>query len=304
MRVVDDDHQRRGGREVGAQAVQTVVARPSRVLTGRRDRSVPDANRSCRRDRQAAQLLGGKRRPKQLRDDAEGVIALEFASPTAEDPRSGRRRSGRQHIEEDRLTDPRRALDQDQPTALLAQARHERCECQGAIAAIVRVDRARQLAKPRVTAKLTRLRGGKLKLAWNARAIPGQRLRLLDRAPGTTTVVQRLTARHRGSVTFRPAATLARGKHTIEADVFENGRPRAQLTVLRYKLTSPVRPGAVTHPVAKRTSSGLSITWAKAPRATDYLVTVTSGTQTIAATDTRRTSLLIPSAPLGALTVR
>ena len=126
MRVVDDDHQRRGGREAGTQAVQTVVARPSRVLTGRRDRSVPDANRSCRRNRQPAQLLGGERRPKQLGDDAEGVITLEFAAPTAEDPRSGRRRSGRQHIEEDRLTDPRRALDQDQPTALLAQARYER----------------------------------------------------------------------------------------------------------------------------------------------------------------------------------
>jgi len=171
-------------------------------------------------------------------------------------------------------------------------------------AAVVRLDRARQLAKPHVAAKLTRVRGGKLKLAWNARAIVGQRLRLLDRATGSTTVVQRLTARHRGTVTFRPARSLARGKHTIEADVFENGRPRARLTVLRYKLAAPVRPGAVTHPVAKRTSSGLSITWAKAPRATDSLVTVTSGTQTIAATDTRRTSLLIPSAPLGALTVR
>ena len=171
-------------------------------------------------------------------------------------------------------------------------------------AAIVRVDRARQLAKPRVTAKLTRLRGGKLKLAWNARAIPGQRLRLLDRTPATTTVVQRLTARHRGSVTFRPAATLTRGKHTIEADVFQNGRPRAQLTVLRYTPAAPSRPAAVTHAAARRTSSGLSVTWSKAVRATDYLVTVTSGTETIAATDTRRTSLLITSPPLGALTVR
>ena len=170
--------------------------------------------------------------------------------------------------------------------------------------AIVRVDRAHQLAKPHVTAKLTRVRGGTLKLAWNARAIRGQRLRLLDRTPGSTTVVQRLTARHRGTVTLHPATSLTRGKHTIEADVFENGRPRAQLTVLRYKPAAPSRPAAVTHAAARRTSSGLSITWSKAARAAGYLVTVTSGTQTIAATDTHRTSLLIPSAPSGALTVR
>jgi hypothetical protein len=170
--------------------------------------------------------------------------------------------------------------------------------------AIVRLDRARQLAKPRVTAKLTRLRGGKLKAAWSARAIPGQRLRLLDRAPGRTTVIQRLTARHRGSITFRPGFSITRGKHTIEADVFENGRPRAQLTVLRYTPAVLSRPATVTHATARRTSSGLSITWSKAARATDYLVTVTSGTETIAATDTRRTSLLITSPPLGALTVR
>ena len=154
MRVVDDDHQRRGGREAGTQAVQTVVARPRRVLTGRRDRSVSDANRSCRRDRQAAQLLGGERRPKQLRDDAEGVITLEFTSPAAEDPRSGRHRSGRQRVEKDGLSDPGRALDQRQSAALFAQARHERLKARQFLLALQQGSTSPKRSLPRFHADL------------------------------------------------------------------------------------------------------------------------------------------------------
>ncbi len=170
--------------------------------------------------------------------------------------------------------------------------------------AVVRIDRARPLAKPRVRVRLTRLRGGKVRLTWNARAIPGQKLRLLDRVPGSTDVVQKLTARHSGSLVFRPATSLASAKHTIEADVFQNGRPRAQLTVLRYKVAVSARPGSVSHPSARRTPSGLSISWSKAPRAVSYLVAVVHGTERIAAGETGRTSLIAGSVPAGALTVR
>jgi len=124
--VVDDDHQRRGRREPGAQGVQAVVDRSSRVFAGRRDRSIADPDRGCRRNWQASQLLGGERWPEQLRYDSEGVIALELASATAEDPRSCRRRLGRQRVEQDSLTDPGRALDQHQRAPMLAQAHHER----------------------------------------------------------------------------------------------------------------------------------------------------------------------------------
>jgi hypothetical protein len=62
-----------------------------------------------------------------------------------------------------------------------------------------------------------------LKLTWTAPAIPGQRIRLLDRLPGSAATIQRLTSKSRGSVTFRPGASLATSKHKIEADVFQNG---------------------------------------------------------------------------------
>jgi hypothetical protein len=55
---------------------------------------------------------------------------------------------------------------------------------------------------------------------------------------------------------FRPATSLASAKHTIEADVFQNGRPRAQLKVLRYTVVVLARPGSVSHPSARRTPSG------------------------------------------------
>jgi hypothetical protein len=96
-----------------------------------------------------------------------------------------------------------------------------------------------------------RIRGGKVKLTWRARPIPGQKLQLLDRAQGTATKVQRLTAKHTGTITFAPANPLST-RRTIEADIFQNGMPRARIVVARYRLHPAKRPGRVTHAKATR----------------------------------------------------
>jgi hypothetical protein len=101
--------------------------------------------------------------------------------------------------------------------------------------AITRIDTARQLPKPHVKVKLTRLRHGRLKLTWRATPIPGQRIALIDRAQGVAVTLQKPTARHAGKVVFRPSNPLV-SRRSIEADVTDNGEPRATLTALRYRL--------------------------------------------------------------------
>ena len=170
-------------------------------------------------------------------------------------------------------------------------------------AAIARVDTASQLPSPHVSARITRLSGGRLRVTWRATAVPGQQIRLLDRAQGLETVIQPLTASHTGAVTFKPSDPLAEGR-TIQADVFQNGRQRAHLILSHYVLTLPARPARVTHLTATRTSRGLSISWHRALHAHDYQVTLKAGTKTITATDTIRTALLILHPPGRSLTIR
>jgi hypothetical protein len=103
--------------------------------------------------------------------------------------------------------------------------------------AITRIDTARQLPKPHVRVRLVRLRHGKLRLTWRSTPIPGQGIALIDRAQGIAATIQRPTARHAGTVVFKPSDPVV-VKRSIEVDVTENGRPRARLIALRYRLRS------------------------------------------------------------------
>jgi hypothetical protein len=98
---------------------------------------------------------------------------------------------------------------------------------------IRRIDTARKLPKPRVKAKV-RVKRGKVRVSWHAKAIPGQAIQLLDRAAGTATTIQKLTRRHHGTVAFTPAGPIK--ARTIQADVVEHGVPRERLVVARYRL--------------------------------------------------------------------
>jgi hypothetical protein len=167
---------------------------------------------------------------------------------------------------------------------------------------IIRIDSAHLLPRPHVAVKLTRLRNGKIRVRWAARRIAGQQLRLLDRAAGSATTIQRLTSAGRGTITFTPVNPLA-SRRTIEADVFQRGKPRAQLIAARYRLTLGGPPGKVGAATVKRTAGGLSVGWGRASRAHSYLVTLSAGASTITATETTATSVVLQGAPVGPLTV-
>ncbi len=99
--------------------------------------------------------------------------------------------------------------------------------------AITRVDAARRLPEPRIRAKVVK-RGKRQQLVWSARAIKGQRIEIVDRTATEVVTLQRYTSRHRGRVRFTPTAIAAR--HTIEAQVVQDGVPRARLKIARYRV--------------------------------------------------------------------
>ena len=100
--------------------------------------------------------------------------------------------------------------------------------------AITRVDTARRLPDPRVRGKVT-TRGKRRQLVWSARRIRGQRIAIVDRTPTGVVTLQRSTSRHRGRIRFKPSVGAAR--HTIEAQVVQDGVPRARLKIARYRVS-------------------------------------------------------------------
>ncbi|HKP91550.1 MAG TPA: hypothetical protein VJT75_16410 [Thermoleophilaceae bacterium] len=167
--------------------------------------------------------------------------------------------------------------------------------------AITKLASARELPKPKVTAKVKR-RGAKVVVDWKSRAIPGQRIELVDRADGVATTIQPLTARHSGRVTFTPKNPLEI-KRTIEAIVVRNGSPRRPLVVTRYTLRAPKRPAKVRNLTARRTKAGLVMRWGKAARAKSYDVTVNAGKTVFARVSTVRRELTLRRPPKGTLKV-
>ena len=79
------------------------------------------------------------------------------------------------------------------------------------------------------------------------------------RAPGTSWFRATNPVVTRGTVPFTPVNPLAAAR-TTEANVQEDGGPRADLAALHHRLALPPRPGAVKHASAKRTATEPSIT--------------------------------------------
>jgi hypothetical protein len=146
-------------------------------------------------------------------------------------------------------------------------------------------------------------KGGKVRVRWSARRIPGQRIELVDRADGVATTIQKRTSRARGRVRFTPASPLET-RRRIEAVITQNGSPRPPLVAARYRLKAPKRPGKVRKPRARRVSGDLALRWKKAARAKDYLVTITSGPDVLTRTTTARRALTYTDPPPGQVTIR
>lgn len=151
---------------------------------------------------------------------------------------------------------------------------------------------ARGLDKPKVTAKVSR-RGARRILAYRVRPIPGQRVTFVERAAGGVGHILGRVRGRSGRIVFQP--TLVRSpRHTIVAEVTQNGVPRTQLTIAHFTATAPKlrKPKAN----AKRTRGALTLTWRRVTGAQRYLVEV-RGAAVLARVLTTKTKLAVPQTP-------
>jgi hypothetical protein len=137
--------------------------------------------------------------------------------------------------------------------------------------AITRVRTAGSLPKARVTARVRRLGRRRFALDYTATAIHGQRIRFVE--VGRRPLVHALgtvTGGH-GTITFSAALGPA-GLRTIEAQVEQDGLPRAILRPARFRAPRVAlsRPLVALHVAG----STLAVTWLPVPGATAYAVDV------------------------------
>jgi hypothetical protein len=139
-------------------------------------------------------------------------------------------------------------------------------------AAITSIQQASSLPSPDVKGRLARAGGGRERLRYGLRAIPGQQVTFAERqANGNFRVIGRARGTH-GTLTFTPSAELG-AKRTIEAMVSQDGHPREDVLVRHFKFGAIVLPAPRGLEV-KRRGGALSISFRRVPGAAGYGVAV------------------------------
>lgn len=128
---------------------------------------------------------------------------------------------------------------------------------------VTRVRYARGLPKPRVHATVTR-RGAKRVLSWRLARIAGQKVAFVESGKDVRRVIKTTGAAH-GRVVFTPARGSA-GTRKIIALVQQRGRPRATLTVARFRASAALTPATPRALKLTRKGTKVTVSW-RAPRA-------------------------------------
>lgn len=139
---------------------------------------------------------------------------------------------------------------------------------------------ARGLPKPNVHASVKR-RGTKRVLSWRLTRIPGQKVVFVESGKDMRRVIKTTTA-ERGRVVFTPGRGSA-GTRKVVALVQQRGRPRATLTVARFRASSTATPAKPKAVKITRKGTRVTIAW-RAPRAGfrhAVHVTLSDGTQLV-----------------------
>ena len=140
------------------------------------------------------------------------------------------------------------------------------------------------LPEPKVKGKVSELRskgkkpGGKLTLDYDLRPIKGQGVIFTERGEGIAQELGKAKGAG-GTISFKPTLATER-KRTIEAEVIQDGLPREILQVARFK-APPLPKLKVSKLKGKRSRSSLGVSFAKVPAASDFLVEVNAGPETL-----------------------
>ena len=163
-------------------------------------------------------------------------------------------------------------------------------------ATLSRVALAHGLPKPHVKARVTGT-GARRTLSYSVTPLPGQQVRFTERGADVAHDLGRARGR-RGRIAFRATVTGNR-RRTIQAEVVQDGLPRADLTVARF--TAPARPKLTRPKVnAKHTKAALAMSWKPVAGAASYLVEVRSGATVLQRMVTRRRAVTVKGTPAGA----
>jgi TolB protein len=116
----------------------------------------------------------------------------------------------------------------------------------------------------------------KFRLSYSLRAIPGQKVTLFEQGEGIYTKLGTARGDH-GTLSFKPTIAADR-RRTIEAEVSQDGLPRALITVAKFK--APKLPKLKAPKLeAKRKKTSLTLSWPRVAGASSYLVEVRAGSE-------------------------
>ena len=146
------------------------------------------------------------------------------------------------------------------------------------------------LPEPDVRATVTG-RGHRRELHYHVTPLAGQRVTFLERGPSAGRRIG-MARRSAGTLAFTPADGVAE-RRDIVAVVEQDGRPRGELEVARYRAPAALRPSRPRGTRVRRGRSSLSVSWRVVPAAVKYEVRarLDDGRRLLVRTSRRRATL-------------
>jgi hypothetical protein len=139
--------------------------------------------------------------------------------------------------------------------------------------AVSGVDQSAALPSPDLHAQLSAAGGGRERLRYSLRKIPGQQVSFLDTRKGHGFRVLGAAHGSHGTITFSPSNDLGR-RHEILAAVTQDGHPREDVTLLHYTAPPPRALPAPRGLKAVRHGASVTVRWHAIAGATGYALTV------------------------------
>lgn len=135
------------------------------------------------------------------------------------------------------------------------------------------VDQAAGLPSPDLHAKLSRVGGGKERLRYSLRKIPGQQVTFVDAHKGHGFRVLGQARGSKGAIAFGPSSDLGR-QHEIVAWVTQDGHPREDVTLLHYTAPPPAPLPAPKGLKATRHGTTVTVRWRAVAGSAGYTLSV------------------------------
>jgi hypothetical protein len=162
---------------------------------------------------------------------------------------------------------------------------------------IVAIHQAASLPAPSVHAQIRRISGGRDRVTYTVATIPGQTVTFAERGANRSfRMIGRARGRH-GRLEFTPSLELPRSR-AIVAMVSEDGHPRADLVLTRFRAPAPSPLPAPRRLHGRRRGDRLNLGWRPVPDAVSYLVSVRAAGGRVVHVLARKPTATVAGVPL------